>query len=1146
MTFRIFLYLIFGLILTIISIPITYAIGQVIISPNPVERGSFAKVTIIPNGKPMDSVGAIFNAKTGERIGNLIIFENCSNFKCSEPRTAIFYVDKYLFGNYYISVYDENLKDFVKGYFSTIPNKCENGLLDDGESDIDCGGEKCPKCPNNKNCLFDSDCESNFCNKEKKCQTYFQIFEKNKDRYSEREIFLVSDEDWKTVLKIVPISIWNQYNRNTEEYEIKKFPTLIYHKESNKFDADSIIQFIQDYSPTRVTIFGETPKKLDKLLISKKNLGAELSDEQIKKISINDYFSYWENFNSVVLSEENYETGLISSLFASYKNSPLIFENELDYGILKDKDVFIVGNISKEKIENIKKIAKKVNIYTTFDLQKEYIKQTNTDKIIVVNPNDIEFKLNKDFSTKKSSKIKYVYSKNSIASIFLASAKKEIIIFTKINESIEDSKCSLNQDSIDNFYKADNLIEKQINELGINAEYITIFASPNSIPDSLFRKCHETGGQFRDSLDFKYATINNRTINFGRIYGISISDVSSYISRDLFYDKISDNLYKDYSSGLAIGHSFKRYSENVKKIYDATKSSLYDIKCYTGILKEGCVNSAKVPLSDYSKKQFIIFGDHGYPSGWYETIKYKEVPELHLSYVFSHACSTNNFWEGFEKTMGVNMIRKGAIAYIGAVGISYSDNSEAISLKKLTSSNITLGEMNKELIKEFSNYKRDYLMIGDPTLKLNLKKVDWNGIDFNDYPLYKEEYYEGYEENKKSNISINLIQSKKEVYYPNEDVVIKVILKNNEDKKNNIGIEYEIFSESGYISEINSEIINLEPLEEKEINIVMEVGKNIPSEKYFGVFRIIYEDKIVDEKKIEFNVEKTLKDLDIEIKICEDLNCENESRIFSPSEKIYLNYISNEKINPEIYIIKPDLSYKKIELPYEFSSNETGNYKLLFNFSENNILEEEFAIIENIEIPVYETCNSNNVCENDENEINCPQDCIYTEINDTIKISLNKGWNLISIPILLKNNSIQNFLDFFINKVFVGYMEKNYWSFFPKINDFKEILLIEPPKAYLIKTDQKSEFEISGFLLENREIFLEEGINFISYPCKNEKNIEEVFGNIKENIESIETIDDGVKTYDPSLIEYSDLKVLKPNFGYIIKMKKQSKIKFNC
>ncbi|CAF3211829.1 unnamed protein product [Rotaria socialis] len=46
---------------------------------------------------------------------------------------------------------------------------CTDGYRNGNETDIDCGGEKCSKCPNGKTCKADSDCVSEVC-KSKTCQ----------------------------------------------------------------------------------------------------------------------------------------------------------------------------------------------------------------------------------------------------------------------------------------------------------------------------------------------------------------------------------------------------------------------------------------------------------------------------------------------------------------------------------------------------------------------------------------------------------------------------------------------------------------------------------------------------------------------------------------------------------------------------------------------------------------------------------------------------------------------------------------------------------------------------------------------------------------------------------------------------------------
>src|SRR5262249_32169198 len=40
---------------------------------------------------------------------------------------------------------------------------CNNGKVDNTETDVDCGGPSCPPCELNKHCLMPSDCTSQFC-----------------------------------------------------------------------------------------------------------------------------------------------------------------------------------------------------------------------------------------------------------------------------------------------------------------------------------------------------------------------------------------------------------------------------------------------------------------------------------------------------------------------------------------------------------------------------------------------------------------------------------------------------------------------------------------------------------------------------------------------------------------------------------------------------------------------------------------------------------------------------------------------------------------------------------------------------------------------------------------------------------------------
>ena len=80
-------------------------------------------------------------------------------------------------------------------------------------------------------------------------------------------------------------------------------------------------------------------------------------------------------------------------------------------------------------------------------------------------------------------------------------------------------------------------IENKINKLGINAEYLTIIASPNAIEMS-------KGIDYYEVDNSQYGNLNNNGIidlAVGRIFTITLSDTSSNIARSLFYNYIMDS-----------------------------------------------------------------------------------------------------------------------------------------------------------------------------------------------------------------------------------------------------------------------------------------------------------------------------------------------------------------------------------------------------------------------------------------------------------------------------------------------------------------------------------------------------------------------------------------------------------------------------
>ena len=230
---------------------------------------------------------------------------------------------------------DKNGKLVIKSSVYTCPYGCDNAACKSGPKcgdDIIDAGEECDG--NNLNgqscftlgflgggklaCALDCHFDTKWCVLGASAQT---ANKKNMNKYSSKEVFLISDFIWGDVLSLVSLSTWTDASGS-----VFKHPTLIFHEERNGFDADSIIYFLQQYQPDRVTIIGSTPQELDNLLVTAPSLGAGLSASQIQRISSNDYFSYWDSYDDVIIVGDNYADALMASTYASLINAPLVIE----------------------------------------------------------------------------------------------------------------------------------------------------------------------------------------------------------------------------------------------------------------------------------------------------------------------------------------------------------------------------------------------------------------------------------------------------------------------------------------------------------------------------------------------------------------------------------------------------------------------------------------------------------------------------------------------------------------------------------------------------------------------------------------------------------------------------------------------------
>lgn len=346
----------------------------------------------------------------------------------------------------------------------------------------------------------------------------YDLNKKDSSFYKGNAVFLISDENWQDVLKFVSVSIWTKYEGDQcddiynpdrrIDRSICGYPLLIYHKEGELFDIDSIISFLGRYGKEDVYIVGGASDEFVGFL--SKELKSEFDLKiNIKEIGVEKYLNFWRSYGDVVLVGNNYKDALLASVYASYLNAPLIFNND---GVdLEGKYVTCVGSVSGTHCNEV---------YNLEELQKKYLELVDSEDILLVNPNDLEgdyckskygYRPNKWLS---SDLLQISYCKDSMVASVFAAAKDEILIFSDGASSGEDKFTKMNDVRKD--------VQDSLAELGIDKPTrFTVMAGIKAIPQYDKNYVGEGGG---DKVDFLVY----------RIYERSISDGSSNVARDIF------------------------------------------------------------------------------------------------------------------------------------------------------------------------------------------------------------------------------------------------------------------------------------------------------------------------------------------------------------------------------------------------------------------------------------------------------------------------------------------------------------------------------------------------------------------------------------------------------------------------------------
>ncbi len=157
-----------------------------------------------------------------------------------------------------------------------------------------------------------------------------------------------------------------------------------------------------------------------------------------------------------------------------------------------------------------------------------------------------------------------------------------------------------------------------------------------------------------------------------------------------------------------------------------------------------------------------------------------------------------------------------------------------------------------------------------------------------------------------------------------------------------------------------------------------------------------------------------------------------------------------------------------------------------------------------------------------------------------ITINLRKEWNLISIPLIQENSSIESILSSIsgLYSVVWAYIDGKWKAYDPEFPIFSDLKHMEPGVGYWIRMKEAGNLKLTGNISKSN-IRLEEGWNLVGYNILASQNIQDALFSIKGCLISVWAYIDGKwRLYDPASPLFSDLEAMEYGKGYWINVRK--------
>jgi hypothetical protein len=556
---------------------------------------------------------------------------------------------------------------------------------------------------------------------------------KNKKFYNnniqKKPVFIVSDDEWENVLPSVSVSIWQKAEGKEEWCNIVDFsdigatrkcsyPLLIYHKEDTDVDTESVSLFLERYNPDKV-FFTETPVS-----------GIEKIPGMTVHETKTNILDFWLSYNVVVWVENRYKMALLASQLAGQLNAPLIIQgtpidNPNSY---KNTTVICItesmecpltpGDFKVESIVGLRSLQARI--------KQEILNNGGlNNKVIIVNQDDI------NSFCRRETVFEELYCKMSLSAPVLALGKDEII-----------TPIELDAASIKNTDTVKDRIWEIFARL-LMPDYVTFLVAPTALPQNI----KSSNSLIYLSLDRIYLDNNNdgvEDIPFGRIYTRNSAGVSSYIARILFKLEFAQN---DYLS-VADDYNEEQGYHTGLQIVESTLLNVNAV-CKSKFNPFGVCQDNDDQPGDIANKK-IFFGV-GRGIG-YNVFGLKSID---ASIGLDYTCSANFYGsEGISHPVGAEIIAKGGLGYIGAVGsvMTSADGISKVSdfgeyiFRNIVSDNPAsdLGNVVRNVYKGTKEFgaklkSSDFILIGDPTFTPNIPRFSSPFIiSYTGVPRYNE------------------------------------------------------------------------------------------------------------------------------------------------------------------------------------------------------------------------------------------------------------------------------------------------------------------------------------------------------------------------------------------------------------------------